>query len=153
MSIPTIRQGFISYLEGLTPSYDPASTFVCSEDGNGYAIPLERLSGNPNRHFDLRLSDGPLDDKITGVPRTRFRATFLLRVRYNSTGDYILAEDMVASDIQLIEQTVILPENFPDTVFTVLIPEQVTLTDVQNQEGDNKYLLLEMPLTVLYRTS
>lgn len=149
MSIFTIHRGLIDLITSITPSTEPTHTFTHAEDQSGNYVALEDIPDQTIRDFDLQVEDSTQDDVLAGYPPHRFRVTFMLRVRYpvaNKMYYSLLAQE----DSQLISNTLIHPSNFPEGVCTIIPPTDPELSTVDNPNGAPFYLLLEIPVEVIY---
>lgn len=147
-----IHSGLIGVIKGITPSMRPEDTFNCEEDGNGLVVELEELENPRVRQFDLRVETPPIDDKPGGgFPRNRFRVEFALRVVYPLPTDYIYVQELMASDVHLINTALLSPANFPDGVDAIYPPSGTSIATFTTTAGVLTHLVLEIPLTVIYR--
>jgi hypothetical protein len=138
----------VDRVEALTPKSDSYHTFLCVLDASGRSQSLESRS-NQNRLFDFKFQSLSQDDGQAGLSG-RKRIDLLLRVRYDIGGDLGLLERMIAEDSSQLINSLKQPNyNFNETGIVSLIPNQASLSEIQNDPSQVGYLL-NLPFTLLY---
>ncbi len=152
MSFSTAIDGVIAAVRALTPTWEPLYTFTCYEDAEGYVVPLEELSDDALRAFDVRMAGPPVDDGGTGWQYTRYRAEIELRVLYPAQYevDRGRLERMIAQDVADITSAIVHPSNFGAGVESIAPPTATRRETLTNPQGQTVGTVIVLPFSLYY---
>jgi len=150
MGIAAIRAEFIAAVRSVAPTIDETLPFVCREDGTG-AIGYGGLDllqpDTETRHFTAIVGTLPVWDENNGCYLV---ATLEVLIVYRADGDYVLSDDMMASDAGLIQYAMRQPSVWRSAE-TIHPEEPPSVEEIETEDGHLAIRVMRLPYRVTYR--
>lgn len=156
MGFASLKAILVRQVRAATPVSSASEGFTCAEDSTGPVDLLDDfVAMAPDRRFDIRLDRGPVDDGEAGRSHRRLRAHLLLRVTYRVDGDRGLVESVIAEDVGVLIDALMLTSISAGFGAaggqSVTVPGEVAESNITTKE-DNKVLgrMISIPFDLLY---